>query len=176
MVLLAQYYDGRPPHGMFMSEKFDGIRALWDGSNFFTRNGRVIDVPDRFRYGMPDFQVDGELWCGHGNFGLAQGMTKGGANHTGWDFASYMACDLPCHWGSFARRLNTLNRLDPTDTMQIVKHTRVRDAYSVRWFYDLVLAAGGEGVMLRDPDAKYIRKRTCELLKVKPSNDWSIYA
>ena len=175
MVLLAQYYDGRPPGGMFISEKYDGIRALWNGRDFLTRNGRIIDVPARFKVGIPKFEVDGELWCGRGNFGLAQGMTKGGANHRGWDSAYFMAFDLPTHWGSFARRAKKLARLKPTATMCIVAHAKVRDINSVRWLYESILEDGGEGVMLRDPTAKYVRDRTCDLLKLKPSNDWSIY-
>jgi DNA ligase-1 len=46
----------------WMSEKFDGIRAYWDGSNLFTRKGNKIRVPSFFLEGLPPIALDGELW------------------------------------------------------------------------------------------------------------------
>ena len=174
MVQLAQYYDARPVAGLIASEKFDGIRALWTGSIFLTRNGRVIEVPEWFCAGLPNIEIDGELWCGRGSYGLAQGMTKGGANHRGWDSASFMAFDLPTHYGSFTERAAALARIQSTATMHIVDHIRIQSPDDLSAMYDDILEHGGEGVMLRDPDAPYRRERTTELLKLKPSNQWAI--
>ena len=175
MVQLAQYYDSRNPRGLIVSEKFDGIRALWNGTDFLTRNGRIIDVPAYFKADMPSFEVDGELWCGHGNYGLAQGMTKGGTIHQGWDTGVFMAFDLPTVRASFADRLKELNQIKPTETMAIVKHTTITSARHLKDWYHHIIANGGEGLMLRNPDARYCRSRTTNLLKLKPSNDWAIY-
>lgn len=175
MVQLAQYYDGRNPRGMMASEKFDGIRALWNGREFLTRNGRVIDVPARFKKGMPSFEVDGELWCGHESFGLAQGMTKGGANHSGWTSAVFVAFDLPTQRGSFAKRAKKLAKLRESSTMIVAQHIRIKSLSHLRAIYNHVICNGGEGVMLRDSDAAYCRERTTALLKCKPSNEWAIY-
>ena len=174
MLQLAQYFDGRNPVGLIASEKFDGIRALWTGSCFLTRNGRVIEAPEWFCEGMPDHEIDGELWCGRGTYGLAQGMTKGGQDHRGWQSARFMAFDLPSHPGTFTERAEALAKVRPTETMEIVEHAEVTDIDHLRCMYADVLDNGGEGLMLRDPAAPYRRERTTELLKLKPTNDWAL--
>ena len=174
MVQLAQYYDARDPRGMFASEKYDGIRALWNGRDFLTRTGHIIDVPDRFKVGMPKFEVDGELWCGYNTLPMANGMIKRGRDHEGWNHALFMAFDLPSHWGSFARRARKLAKLRETATMRIVRHFKIRKHADLLLFYTTVLDHGGEGVMLRNASASYVRERTTDLLKLKPSNQWAI--
>ena len=48
-----------------MSEKLDGVRAYWNGENFYSRNGLLFDAPAWFKAGLPtDTHLDGELWCG----------------------------------------------------------------------------------------------------------------
>jgi DNA ligase-1 len=46
----------------WVSEKLDGIRALWDGKKFVTRTGYVIDAPTKFSRHFPKEHLDGELW------------------------------------------------------------------------------------------------------------------
>ena len=45
-----------------MTEKFDGIRVLWNGTRFFTRKGNSIKCPDFILNMMPPFALDGEFW------------------------------------------------------------------------------------------------------------------
>lgn len=46
-----------------MSEKFDGIRALWNGESLVSRQGNVIKAPHWFTEGFPKgIVLDGELW------------------------------------------------------------------------------------------------------------------
>ena len=53
------------PNGWFMSEKFDGYRALWDGKNFRSRAGNIFEAPESFKKWMPSNVVlDGELFMG----------------------------------------------------------------------------------------------------------------
>jgi hypothetical protein len=49
--------------GWFMSEKLDGIRAYWDGKTFWSKNAKIINVPE-FLKKLPSFPLDGELWAG----------------------------------------------------------------------------------------------------------------
>lgn len=174
MLQLAQYFDSRNPSGLIASEKFDGIRALWTGTHFLTRTGNVIDAPEWFTAGLPDHEIDGELWCGRGTFGIAQGMTKRGRDHKGWESARFMAFDLPNHPGTFTERAYALAQVRETETMKIVNHFELIDMDNLRAAYRRIRDNGGEGVMLRDPDANYSRERTTDLLKLKPSNHWSI--
>jgi DNA ligase-1 len=48
----------------WISEKFDGIRAQFDGKMFYTRNKQCIRPPDSFLQNMPATAniLDGELW------------------------------------------------------------------------------------------------------------------
>lgn len=50
------------PSGWWMAEKYDGVRLYWNGSDFFTRQGRKIQVPESIAAKMPKVSLDGELW------------------------------------------------------------------------------------------------------------------
>ena len=50
------------PNGWLMTEKFDGMRLLWDGSQFYSRHGKKIQVPLSITQQMPSVPLDGELW------------------------------------------------------------------------------------------------------------------
>ena len=36
-----------------MSEKYDGVRSYWDGSNFRSKNGNIIKAPMWFKEKLP---------------------------------------------------------------------------------------------------------------------------
>jgi DNA ligase-1 len=46
----------------FMTEKFDGVRLYWNGSSFYTRQGKRVKVPETVTSQLPDIPLDGELW------------------------------------------------------------------------------------------------------------------
>jgi ATP-dependent DNA ligase len=50
------------PTGWIMTEKFDGMRLYWDGSQFFTRQGNIVKIPEKIRSQLPETALDGELW------------------------------------------------------------------------------------------------------------------
>ena len=45
-----------------MTEKYDGIRVFWTGTQLYTRRGNLIKCPDFFLMRLPPFALDGELW------------------------------------------------------------------------------------------------------------------
>ena len=49
-VLLAKKFDAAKHNvdGWLASEKLDGMRAFWDGSELLSRNGKRIAAPDWF--------------------------------------------------------------------------------------------------------------------------------
>lgn len=61
-LLATDYNQKLDPTGMWMTEKFDGIRALWDGDKFYSRLGKVIRAPSFFTENLPKEKLDGELW------------------------------------------------------------------------------------------------------------------
>ena len=54
--------EGSNPTGWIMTEKYDGMRMYWNGSSFYTRQGRKIKVPESITKQMPRVPLDGELW------------------------------------------------------------------------------------------------------------------
>ena len=64
-VLLAETLEkvkpAPDPTGWWISEKLDGVRAYWDGKNFYSRNNLRFDAPEWFKEKLPaDSHLDGE--------------------------------------------------------------------------------------------------------------------
>ncbi|CAF4532125.1 unnamed protein product, partial [Rotaria magnacalcarata] len=61
--LLAETWsEDIDPTDWWMSEKLDGVRAYWSGSNFYSRQGNLFHVPDFFKVALPKIPLDGEIW------------------------------------------------------------------------------------------------------------------
>lgn len=56
------------PKGYWMSEKLDGVRAYWDGTQLISRGGNKYNAPAAFVAGLPAYALDGELWLGRKKF------------------------------------------------------------------------------------------------------------
>lgn len=68
-VQLADVYDETKHNDIrqyLVSEKFDGVRAIWTGKQFVTRQGNPINPPKWFTAPLPDVWLDGELWTKRG--------------------------------------------------------------------------------------------------------------
>jgi DNA ligase-1 len=50
------------PTGWWMGEKYDGMRLYWNGTDFYTRQGNKVKVPEFISLQMPTIPLDGELW------------------------------------------------------------------------------------------------------------------
>lgn len=74
-LLLAQTApEGIDPKGYLISEKYDGVRALWDGRVLRFRSGLTIAAPQAFVERLPAVQLDGELWLARGRFEQLSGL------------------------------------------------------------------------------------------------------
>ena len=60
----------------WVSEKFDGVRAYWNGSQLLTRAGHVISAPNWFVQRLPPQPLDGELWGGRKTFERTSGIVR----------------------------------------------------------------------------------------------------
>ena len=109
----ARIYQGDADLSRYwVSEKFDGVRAYWDGEDLISRHGNRFDVPATFTRGFPEQPLDGELWMGRGTFSRMVGLINRhdtGPEH--WRDVYYMVFDLPRAAGPFNDRLRTLRRL-----------------------------------------------------------------
>lgn len=55
--------EQKDPNGWWASEKYDGIRLLWDGNKFYSRQGNRIYAPKHITESLPNnVSLDGELW------------------------------------------------------------------------------------------------------------------
>ena len=58
-----------------MSEKLDGMRAVWDGTALYSRAGNPISMPASFAACLPPaFALDGELFLGRGRFQVPKAL------------------------------------------------------------------------------------------------------
>jgi hypothetical protein len=69
-LLLANKWEGKDVTGWWVSEKFDGMRAYWDGKGtLISRLGNKINAPEWFLKSLStNIDLDGELWKGRGLF------------------------------------------------------------------------------------------------------------
>ena len=168
-VLLANSWDGvTMPNGYMMSEKLDGVRAYWDGTNFRSRLDNVFAVPDWYKEGMPKEHLDGEFWMERGKFQETSGLVRRQDKSDLWRKIRYMVFDAPNAGGGFEARYLHLGMLSSSrSNAERLHHEQCRDLNHLRARLRSVEEQGGEGLMLREPGSLYVRGRSNSLLKVK---------
>ncbi len=158
-----------------VSEKFDGVRAWWNGQRLLTRTGQVIAAPDWFVANWPSMPLDGELWAGRGHFELASGIVRRAqASDEDWRRIEYRAFDLPAADGDFdarTRRLITIVEALRCPWLIAVEQHRLASPAELESRLAGVVAQGGEGLMLKRGDSRYHAGRGRDLLKLKPLDD-----
>lgn len=109
--------------GMMMSEKLDGMRAIWDGgasrgvptaevpwanttkdfrfkkeqiaTGLWSRYGKALHAPDWFLDHLPEgYILDGELWAGPGRFQEVTSTVRSLEKNEEWGNIDYMVLDL----------------------------------------------------------------------------------
>ena len=166
--------------GWFLSEKFDGYRAIWTGHNFQSRNGNKFKVPDYIVKQMPSIALDGELFAGRGNYSLLGLLRRSTTNLAEWKKLKikFLIFDAPTINLPFEERMKKLKQIiNETCSekqkcfLQYVKQTKITSDAQILKEFKKVLQKKGEGVMLRKPNSYYKNGRTNDLLKVKPEYD-----
>ena len=172
---LAIVFAGQvDPARCFVSEKYDGVRALWDGRVLRHRSGRPVAAPRSFIASLPDAPLDGELWLGRGRFdALSARVRRTPPDEREWREVRYMVFDMPVAGVPFAARLQRLAALAPQlgAPLENAPHWRVADRVELDRALARTVAGGGEGLMLRVADAPYVSGRSDALLKMKPHLD-----
>jgi len=184
-------------------------------TGLWSRYGNPIIAPDWFLDGLPNIMLDGELWCGRGNFQLSRSIVAGDVADPRWDQVVYMCygalsaqtfgkagliknnsmlCQVvegTVDWivehskrliepgFTFQSEYQLLGDVLPECNANIVKrHDQyqlesddVRAQEQVDERMTEVLDLGGEGLIVRNPFAEYICKRTHDLVKFKPFDD-----
>ena len=171
-VLLAENYkSGVDVTQYLISEKYDGVRAVWDGSALYTRQGNIINAPVWFTQNLPKTPLDGELWLGRGQFDALSGaVRKDIPIDAEWQGITYNVFELPNASGTFemrAKRIVEVVKQTNVTHLKVVTQFRVKDEAELNKRLKQVVATGGEGLMLHRADALYIIGRSDALLKLK---------
>lgn len=175
-VLLAEVYRGQVDVSRYLvSEKLDGVRALWNGKTLNFRSGKVINAPRWFIDALPKQALDGELWLGRGKFDQISGMVRREVpDDKEWQQVRYMIFELPGASGSFSERSAAIGEIvgqARVPWLHKIEQFSVVDRNSLQKRLDQVVKAGGEGLMLHRADALYETGRSDTLLKMKPWED-----
>ena len=175
LLLAGRYRPGIDLRDWWVSEKYDGVRAHWDGRQLRTRGGEQINAPAWFTAGWPALPMDGELWAGRGRFEHAQSAAaREQPDDAQWRALRYMVFDLPAHPGSFDERLAALraavSALDHT-WVQAVPQRKVAGDAELQALLREVVRGGGEGLMLHRGASLYRAGRGEDLLKLKTHDD-----
>jgi DNA ligase-1 len=172
-VMLAKEFDNQDVRGWFLSEKYDGYRAVWDGRRMLSRNGNEFVIPDFFRRMLPkETSLDGELWFGRGKFQNCGVFKKKVPKDSEWKDVKYMVFDTPLSKNPFEERYAVLRSLNIwNETIKLVEQVRVQGRDDIDRHFKRIVEGGGEGVMLRKPDSLYINGRSEHLLKMKEIMD-----
>jgi DNA ligase-1 len=175
-LLLAENYRGGIDLTQYLvSEKFDGVRAYWDGQRLWTRAGNPINPPSWFTAGFPAQALDGELWIGRGRFEqTSAAIRRELADETEWRQIRYQLFELPAASGTFAERAQRIRDLVAqagVPWLLAVEQFTLPDQKALTKRLHEVVKAGGEGLMLHRVDAPYVFGRNDALLKVKLWHD-----
>jgi DNA ligase-1 len=174
-LLLAESWDNSLDlSGWWMSEKLDGVRAWWDGTQFLSRLGNRYHAPDWFVEGLPKTVLDGELWIDRKAFQKTVSIVRRQDKSDHWKGVRFLIFDAPQAGGPFEERVEYLRDGFGTWRNQYAalhEHMLCTDLSHLRQELARVESLGGEGLMLREPGSVYRAGRSATLLKVKTFRD-----
>jgi len=176
VLLLAEtYHPLINPANYLVSEKLDGVRAIWDGKTLRFRSGQLINAPVWFIEKLPTHALDGELWMGRGSFDRVSGATRRMEPvEAEWRDITYQVYELPEGAGTFSDRVAMLNTLVAdigAPWVQVLTQFNVADDQALQLKLQQIAFAGGEGLMLHRADAAWQTGRSEVLLKLKKQMD-----
>lgn len=163
------------PAQYLVSEKFDGVRAIWDGKQLKFRSGNVVNAPAWFLAKLPATKLDGELWLGRQRFEELSGLVRQTMpDDAKWREIKYQIFELPEGQGSFTERAARIEEIIAKQNwpqLLAVKQHKITDNAALQVLFQTIVAEGAEGLMLHLAEAPYITGRSDVLLKLKPQED-----
>lgn len=175
LTLANPYHRSLRLQDYWVSEKYDGIRAHWNGRALLSRQGLPIAAPAWFTAGWPAHALDGELWAGRGQFALAQSIVaQGRKDEAAWQQLRYMVFDLPGHSGPFTQRQEALQQAIAQlkqPWVQLAPQWQVDSHEALMQQLRQLSKQGAEGLMLRHQHAPYRSGRSDDLIKLKLFED-----
>lgn len=175
-VQLANTYSDKVfVQDFLISEKYDGVRAIWKGGQLQTRNGNPIHAPQWFINSLPNIWLDGELWSKRQDFEfISSVVSKYIPIDEEWKKLTYMVFDAPNSTQTFERRVERYTQLvydlNVSYIKPVIQH-RVKDKLELLSLLGRYVHAGSEGVILHRANALFGSGRSDNVLKLKPYMD-----
>lgn len=179
MILLAKIFDPKKDYsGWFLSEKLDGYRAIWDGfsQTFKSRNGNIFNIPKPITEKLPkNIILDGELFISRNRFEDCSILKK--KNISLEEF-----CDKKIKYHvfdiislpkiKFKDKLQDMKKIcSQSPFLVFVKQIKMKNNLEIKKLFLDLTQKGAEGIMLRDPESFYEKKRSNTLVKLKAQED-----
>lgn len=174
-VSLAHRYD-RTKHGdcigWIVSEKLDGVRARFYNGRLLSRSKREFPCPkwflDKITEAVGMLPVDGELYCGRGQFQKTVSIVRNGTTDN-WSEVKYVIFDLVSEKPYIERIKKLRSSVKINKHVDIINTDRIsKDKNIDYWLNEFTINVPGEGIIIRDPESPYIFGRSKSILKVKP--------
>jgi len=199
LTLAHTYKDKDDVTGYWVQPKLDGVRATFDGEKLVSRTGKEFHPPSWWVEDLSRLQeeighpLDGELvchmqiaqwydenfghWCTIDSFNDVVSTVRRKEADKRWneivlavfDYVPDEADDTP--YRERYEKLWCVEKSRSPSFLVPIEGTCVDDESPDKGWLAEARVRGWEGVMLRNPDAPYERKRTRNLLKVKPIVD-----
>jgi len=164
--MLLREWDYSDPTGWIVQEKFDGIRAIWDGKELRTRQGSPVPCPRWFVEDLPDVPIDGELWIDRES-ALSGMLSVFGRGASGdWRRVSFVAFDAPSG-KSIEQRLADLASMRLPSHCQVAPSRVCAGCADMEDALDDVARRGGEGIVLRKSGSVYEGRRSGNARKLR---------
>jgi len=171
LIMRAYDYDNQDVTDWWLSEKFDGVMAIWDGNHLISRCGNKFFAPDWFTEKFPkDFPLNGELWIGRGQFQKVVSVVKKKFPiDSEWEQVKFIIFDTPDVISPFEHRLLLCGSVSKQSKyLGFARQIQCSDICLFEHEYQSILAKGGEGVMLHRPGSLYTYGKSKDVIKRKP--------
>ena len=174
-VMLPQVYSPETDvSGWLMSEKYDGVRGYWNGHQLLSKNGKKFYPPVKFIQGLPPYPMEGELWGGRGTFETTVSIVNKQYPNSGWLRLKFAIFDVPLSSQGFLDRIEKARLWfteHPSPYAFVISQIPVTTQTHLQNELQRIEELGGEGLIVRKPDALYKAGRSTEILKVKNYQD-----
>ena len=146
-----------------------GIRAYWDGKQFWSREGNLMETPKWFIHGFPQTPLDGELRMERSTQEILMNIINSKEfDNSKWKEIGFYIFDLPGSIYNYEERFQRLEQLKPFPShVHTVDCIQCKGNSHLHIFLDSVLKKGGEGIIIRDPHSPYNKEIEKSALKFK---------
>lgn len=167
-LMKGEEWDGQKDlTNWILSEKFDGIRAYWDGKNLLSKQNKIIKCPDWFTEDLPKEKIlDGEIWLRRNSFDELNSILKSNQNESYWLNVKLVVFDIVCE-GIFTERMKKLENIQFPNHVIIPEREICQSNEHLIAKMKRIVLLGGEGLIANDPNSDYVPERTSSVIKVK---------